>query len=58
MCSCKKTPTVTIENSVSVDIVVARDGIEPPTQGFSVIMSPLLSVSLSRFITEFTTILP
>jgi len=36
MCSCKKTLTETSEISVSVDIVVARDGIEPPTQGFSV----------------------
>ena len=45
-CSNKKTLTKGNKISVSVDIVVARDGIEPPTQGFSVLL-----LLFSNFIT-------
>ena len=49
-CSNKKTLTKGNKISVSVDIVVARDGIEPPTQGFSVLLATNLLTSLSLII--------
>ena len=49
-CSCKKDLQKLNEISVSLDIVVARDGIEPPTQGFSVLLSTNLLTTLSLII--------